>query len=398
MASLKSIAVAAFVAAAMAAVVAQEPKQDSDKQSFRFRSGVDLINVTATVSDGQGRFVSGLKQEDFRIYEDGQQRPITHFTSERVPVSLGIVLDTSGSMEGEKILAAKQALQHLLFDLLGREDEVFLYRFDNKPRKVHGWTTDRESIWSELRRIQPNGATTLYDAIAETLPVVATGRHRKKALLIISDGNDTNSYTRISELKALIHESETLVYAIGIDGFAYRTSQPAQQPWYSTVYSSVYSSVSSVLAQRRPGPRPRPFPIPMPRPGSPGGPGSDPRGRPRPPMPDPRGPVTDPRDPRTVPGYPPSVPGVGGRRGDEPVNVGVLRDITEHSGGRAEIIRNPRDLDRATSSIADELSKQYSLGYPAASQRDGRWHAIRVEVIDSSSYVVRARRGYVATP
>ena len=232
MASLKSIAVAAFVAAAMAAVMAQEPKQDSDKQSFRFRSGVDLINVTATVSDGQGRFVSGLKQEDFRIYEDGQQRPITHFTSERVPVSLGIVLDTSGSMEGEKILAAKQALQHLLFDLLGPEDEVFLYRFDNKPRKVHGWTTDRESIWSELRRIQPNGATTLYDAIAETLPVVATGRHRKKALLIISDGNDTNSYTRISELKALIHESETLVYAIGIDGFAYRTSQPAQQPWY----------------------------------------------------------------------------------------------------------------------------------------------------------------------
>ena len=282
-------------------------------------------------------------------------------------------------MEGEKILAAKQALQHLLFDLLGPEDEVFLYRFDNKPRKVHGWTTDRERIWSELRRIQPNGATALYDAIAETLPVVATGRHRKKALLIISDGNDTNSYTRISELKALIHESETLVYAIGIDGFAYRTSQPAQQPWYSTVYSSV-SSAGTAPARSAASSLPHP----------------DAaawqlwrtwlrsRGRPRPPMPDPRGPVTDPRDPRTVPGYPPSVPGVGGRRGDEPVNVGVLRDITEHSGGRAEIIRSPRDLDRATSSIADELSKQYSLGYPAASQRDGRWHAIRVEMIDNS--------------
>jgi VWFA-related protein len=397
MASLKFTAIASVVIAGAISVAAQEPQpqQDSDKQSFRFRSGVELINVTATVSDNQGRFVSGLKQQDFRVYEDGEQRPITHFTSERVPVSLGIVLDTSGSMEGEKMLAAKQALQRLLMELLGPEDEVFLYRFDNRPRRVHGWTTDRERIWSELRRIQPNGATTLYDAIAEALPLVKTGRHRKKAMLIISDGNDSSSYTRISELKAMIHESEVLVYAIGIDGFAYRTSQPRQQPWYSTLYTALFQR-STAMFQRSPVPRPRPFPFPYPRPRDPGGPVSDPRG-PRGPS-DPRGPVTDPRDPRPVPGYPPSVPGVGGRRGDEPVNVGVLRDITEHSGGRTEIVRQPRDLERATDSIADELSKQYFIGYPAASQKDGRWHSIRVELIDNPGYIVRARRGYVATP
>jgi VWFA-related protein len=369
MGSLKLSALAAVLVAAFATASAQEPQTGSDPQSFRFRSGVELINVTATVSDGHGRFVSGLRQEDFRVYEDGQLRPITHFTSERVPVSLGIVLDTSGSMEGEKMMAARQALLRFLFDLLGPEDEVFLYRFDSRPERLMGWTTDRERIAAEIRRIQPRGATTLYDAIAEAVPLAATGRHRKKALLIISDGNDTSSFTRIAELKRMIKESEVLVYAIGIDAMANRT-QPYRRPWFSP----------TSLEQRRP--RPFPFPIPG-RPGNPPG------------VP-PRGPAIPPRYPPTVPTNPGS--GMGGSRGDEPVNVAVLREITDDSGGRTEVIYQPRDLDPATASIADELSRQYFLGYPAATEKkDGKWHAIRVEV-SNPSYVVRARRGYVATP
>ena len=86
-----------------------------------------------------------------------------------------------------------------------------------------------------------------------------------------------------------------------------------------------------------------------------------------------------------------------GSRGDDPVNVGVLREITDDTGGRTEIIRQARDLDPATTGIADELSKQYFLGYPAGSEKDGRWHTIRVEV-SNRNYIVRARRGYVATP
>jgi Ca-activated chloride channel family protein len=366
MASLKLAAVTALAIAAGITASAQEP-QTSDAQGFRFRSGVDLINVTATVSDSQGRFVSGLRQEDFRVYEDDKERPITHFTSERVPVSLGIVLDTSGSMSGDKMQAARRALQRFLFELLGPEDEVFLYRFDSRPERVQGWTTDRERIASELRRIQPRGATTLYDAIAEAIPLAASGRHRKKALLIISDGNDTSSYTRISDLKKMIQESEVLVYAIGIDAMA-NGGSPYRRPLFSQTSS----------AQRRPRPIPFPFPIPG-RPGSPPG------------LP-PRGPA--PRFPPTVP---PSSPGGGMYRGDEPVNVSVLREITNDSGGRTEVIWQPGDLDPATAGIADELSKQYFLGYTAAAERDGKWHTIRVRVNDPS-YVVRARRGYIATP
>ena len=366
MGPLKRIA-ALFIVAAAATVSAQErpqERQEAQQETFRFRSGVELINVTATVSDGRGRFVSGLRQEDFRVYEDGELRPITHFTSERVPVSLGIVLDTSGSMEGEKMLSAKQALQRFLFELLGNDDEVFLYRFDNRPELVHGWTGDKDQIASELRRIQPRGATTLYDAIAEAIPLAATGRNRKKALLIISDGNDSSSYTRIEELKKLIRESEVLVYAIGID--AMTQTRPYQQPWFFPVQE-----------QRRP----TPFPFPLP--GSGGG------GRRTPP-------ISPPRYP------PPSSPNPGGStRGtgrDEAVNVRVLREITDTSGGRTEIIWQPRDLDGATAGIADELSKQYFLGYPAGTdKKDGRWHAIRLEV-NNPAYIVRARRGYVATP
>src|SRR5881396_2689150 len=85
------------------------PKPADQDDGFRFKSGVELVNVTATVSDASGRFVPGLRQDDFIVYEDDVAQTVTHFSDERVPVSLGIVLDTSGSMKGEKIQAAKAA-------------------------------------------------------------------------------------------------------------------------------------------------------------------------------------------------------------------------------------------------------------------------------------------------
>ena len=160
-----------------------------------FRSGVVLVNVTATVTDRSGRFVAGLQQSDFVVYEDDQPVEITHFTAERVPVSLGIVLDTSGSMAGRKMDAARAAVRRLLVDLLGPQDEFFLYRFDHTPHLVEGWTNDRRRMTSALQRMHPEGATALYDAVAKALPLLQSGRHRKKALLVISDGIDTSSDT-----------------------------------------------------------------------------------------------------------------------------------------------------------------------------------------------------------
>src|SRR5262249_13931542 len=100
--------------AAGATLVASSGQERPSGQGFSFKTGVELIAVSATVTDANGRFVSGLKQDDFVIYEDGKPQTISQFDNERVPVSLGIALDTSGSMLGEKIAAAQAALERFL--------------------------------------------------------------------------------------------------------------------------------------------------------------------------------------------------------------------------------------------------------------------------------------------
>ncbi len=341
------VAALVCVIAATLVVDGQQPRTGTDgDRAFRFRSGVELINVTATVTDRRGRFVSGLGKDDFLVYEDDLLQEISYFSNERVPVSLGIVLDTSGSMEGAKMDAARDALDRFLFDLLGPDDEIFIYRFSYQPTLVHGWTSDRDSLSRALRRIRPRGGTALYDAVADAIPVAEEGRHRKKAVVVISDGNDTNSETDERDVRRLIRESEVLVYAIGIDG----------------------DGGPRVTVGRPNSRSPIPFPFPVPGGG---------RGRLPFPAPGPRG---------------------GGRAGiDDRVNVSALRDLTDDSGGRTEIVRDATDLDPATAGIADELSRQYYLAYPSPGHRDGQWHAIDVEVHDTR-HRVRARRGYVATP
>jgi VWFA-related protein len=348
-----ALAAAAFLVGLVTAS-AQQPSQDD--KTFRFRTGVELINVTATVTDSTGRFVPGLRREDFRVFEDGVEQSVTHFDAERVPVSLGIALDTSGSMVGEKIDSARRALDRFVFDLLGRDDEMFLYRFDNRPVLVEGWTTDRGRISAHLNRIYPRGGTAMYDSVAEAIPLAQSGRHRKRALVIISDGNDTNSTTEVYELKRLIRESEVLVYAVGIDSSGAGTAQPGGM------------TMPPPRAPR--APIPLPFPIPGRRP-----PGGMPPSRP----------------------YPPGGgSGVVRSGSDDRVNVAALRDLTDESGGRTEIVRWARDLDPATAGIANELSRQYYLGYPATGKKDGRWHTIEVQV-RNTNYRVRARRGYIAS-
>ena len=331
-----------FLAALLAVVAAATPGART-QEGVSFRGGVELINVTATVTDDDGRFVSGLRKEDFTVFEDDVRQDVTYFSNDRVPVSLGILLDASGSMTRDKMSAARSAIDRFIYDLLGKDDELFFLEFANRPHLVQEWTTDRRAISRAVVRVTPAGGTAMYDAIARALPPAGVGRHPKKALLVISDGNDTNSRLSVGELRPLIRESEVMVYALGVDGTAVTV---------------------------RSGPRIRlPIPIPFPFPG---------------------------RDPRRR--LPPPIFGGGGSRvpTTERVNADALRRITDDTGGRTEIIRGFCDLDSATAGIADELSKQYFLGYVSPGEKDGRWHAIRVEVKDRR-LTVRARRGYIAS-
>jgi VWFA-related protein len=345
--------------AALLAVAGTSPLAQQEQGGFRFKSGVELINVTATVTDRSGRFASNLRKDDFMIYEDNKPVEVTHFSADRTPVSLGIVIDTSGSMQGEKWSAAYGAIDRFVQTMSDELDEFFLYRFSANVDLVSDWTDDRGRLMSTLSRVHPNGGTAMYDAVAEAVPMAQGGKNRKKAVVIISDGNDTSSRVGVGEVKQVVRETEVLVYAVGIDGdgessMPQRPTPPIQQPR---------------------------IPIPFPFPGGGG------RGGGRMPIPQPQ--------------YPPTGGGNGGvfNRGGagDRVNVMALREMTDDSGGRTEIVRDPRDLDPAVLSIADELSKQYYIGYPSPGFKDGRWHTIRVEVRDPS-LKVRARKGYVATP
>ncbi len=171
----------ALIFAALIAATAAAGAQS--QEGFRFRSGVDLVNVTATVTDDDGRFVSGLRREDFTVYEDGKLQDVSHFSNDRVPVSLGIVLDTSGSMSPEKMSAARSAIDRLIYDLLGKDDELFLVEFSTRARLRQDWTTDRSLISRAVRETNATGGTAIYDAVATAIPTAQAGTHVKKALL-----------------------------------------------------------------------------------------------------------------------------------------------------------------------------------------------------------------------
>jgi Ca-activated chloride channel homolog len=269
-----------------------------------FRSRVDLTSVNATVLDAEGHLVRGLEREDFEIFEDGKPQTITQFTGERVPIGLGVLLDTSDSMFGPRIRDARAAIDRFLFELLDHEDEFFVLAFNHVPHLLTGWTADPGVVRPALDAIYPSGATGAYDAVVAALPLFERRHRQRAAMLIISDGADTASDASIRDVRSALLRSDAFVYAIAIDT---KTSQ------------AINTRVS----------------------------------------------------PQT------------------------LREITDPSGGRTDVVHTTDELEASTARIADELSNQYLLGYVSAKGGDGKFHSIRVRV-KGTDYRVRARNGYVA--
>ena len=189
-------------------------------------------------------------------------------------------------------------------------------RFSDTPVLMQGWTTDRQVLQRAVSRIGANGGTALYDAVAEAVPLSRQGRHSKKAIVVISDGNDTSSATSLKEVRQLIRESEALVYAIGIDGERIGGRRSAARP------SATHTHADAAETPAR------------------------------------QGRILQPGGGIRWPQLNGAVRRVGGgQRNDDRVNVAALREMTDESGGRTELIHDPRDLDPATTSIASELSQ-----------------------------------------
>lgn len=188
----------------------------SQEQSPVFKSGTELVYLTATVTDRSGRPVPQLRQEDFAVYEDDVRQEIAFFgVDDQTPISVAVVVDTSGSMS-DKMDDVHDALEHFMTTLRD-EDEVTLFRFSGDVDLVAtGTGAERVRLRRAVENLRPAGATALYDAIYAGVRRAMDGRHRKKVVIVISDGNDTASDRSEADAGAAVKQSEVLLYALGI--------------------------------------------------------------------------------------------------------------------------------------------------------------------------------------
>ena len=174
----------------------------------------DLVLLRVTVSDRQGRAVTGLKQGDFKAFEEGVEQPLSFFSAEESPVSWGLVLDRSGSM-AEMMREVYQAALHVV-DEGTQNDEMFIVTFSGKPEVESEFTSDRHRLENSTLGLRAGGETALYDAVAFALNKIKTGKHRKKALVVVTDGEDNASRLKFRRLVERAEEEDVLIYAVGM--------------------------------------------------------------------------------------------------------------------------------------------------------------------------------------
>ena len=192
----------------------QKPGEVDDKTLI---TNTDLITFTVTVTDIYGRFVSGLGKNAFSIFDDKQEQQITFFSDDDAPVTVGVLFDVSGSMSGDKVKRARDALSHFVQTSHDR-DEYFLIGFNSRSQLLMDRTRDGNAVLDKLTFVQTKGNTALYDACYLGVERVQRGAHPKRALLLISDGQDNNSRYTFNELRRVLKESDVVLYAIGILG------------------------------------------------------------------------------------------------------------------------------------------------------------------------------------
>jgi Ca-activated chloride channel family protein len=186
--------------------------QDEDKP---VKVTTDLVTLTLTVTDQYGRYVSGLKKNAFTVYDEGQEQEITFFADADAPVSIGILFDISGSMSGEKIQRARKALERFM-NISHPMDEYFLIAFNSRAQLLLDRTRDSEALLRKLTLVRPKENTALYDAVYLGIERVTRGAHQRKAILIISDGQDNSSRYSFKEVRNLLKETDVTIYSVGI--------------------------------------------------------------------------------------------------------------------------------------------------------------------------------------
>ena len=195
-------------------IAPQAPARDSQDEPVEFVN-TDLVKLTVTVTDSYERFVTGIERGAFTITDNKIEQQILFFSDEDAPASVGVLFDFSGSMSGEKISRAREALRKFI-NTSHEQDEYFLVGFNSRANLILDRTRDSDRLLDKLTFVETKGNTALYDAVYLGVEKVSRGVHDKKVLLIISDGQDNNSRYTFKEVRRLLKESGVLIYSVGI--------------------------------------------------------------------------------------------------------------------------------------------------------------------------------------
>jgi Ca-activated chloride channel homolog len=197
------------------------------KQGQSVHIDVELALVNITVTDPHDRLVTGLEPDNFRVFEDNVEQEVVTFSSEDVPISIGIILDLSGSMTNKVGKAKEAAVQ--FFKTANPQDEFFLVTFNERAQLASTFTSNVEDLENRMLSISAKGRTALLDAIYLGLVQMRDAHNAKRALLIISDGGDNSSRYSEKDIKRLVREADTQLYSVGIfDTVEYRSRTPEE--------------------------------------------------------------------------------------------------------------------------------------------------------------------------
>jgi Ca-activated chloride channel homolog len=201
--------------AAAGQVPTPTPEEIGDDGAVKVKT--DLVTLTLTVQDMYGRYVSGLNKNSFQITDNGEPQEITYFSDSDAPVSVGILFDISGSMSKDKIVKARNALSRFILTS-HPSDEYFLIAFNSRAQLLLDRSRDGDAVLQKLQLVKPKDNTALYDAVYLGVERVTRGAHQKRALLVISDGQDNASRYNFGEVRRLMKEADVVTYAVGIQG------------------------------------------------------------------------------------------------------------------------------------------------------------------------------------
>jgi Ca-activated chloride channel family protein len=357
-----------------------KPKPQSDKSQAPAGDGKDgalklnstVINISTLVSDRSGRYIPQLTKDDFEVFEDGVRQQVSFFGNEEVPFNVALLMDVSGSVSSSLKDIKKAAIEFVR--QLRPNDRVMVVCFDQHIMYLTDFTNDRQRLESAINGVQTGHGTSIYDAVYDTVSVRFRGIEGRKAMLLLSDGEDNSSRRSYDETIARVAESDVLVYGIrypemsGRGGWGQHGNSPypgrRRWPFAGTGFQGQYPGGQYPGGQYPGGQYPG---------------GQYPGGQ--------------------YPG------GGGGRRGGQRGTYGrrggesrdFMKDVTEAGGGPLYDAKSIGDLSKLAPKIADELRHVYVIGYyPTKPLSDGGYRSVDVKIKGRDDLAVRHRRGYDA--